>query len=208
MPIRVLLYEDNDPLRQAFAMLIGGTPGYELAGAFVHADEVIHQVGALKPDVVLMDLEMPGHGGIWATQQIHQYLAGIEVLILTVFDDDDTVFKALCAGANGYFLKDTPPAEILAGIRQVYEGGAPMTPSIARKTLQFLPRSTSSNDKISLLTDRERQILEWLAKGLSYKMVATECSISIDTVRTHIKRIYEKLHVHSVTEAVAIYWKK
>lgn len=208
MPIRVLLYEDNDPLRQAFAVLIGGTPGYELAGAFMHADEVVSQVDTLKPDVVLMDLDMPGHGGIWATRQIHQHALGIEVLILTVFDDDNNVFKALCAGANGYFLKDTPPADILAGIRQVYEGGAPMTPSIARKTLQFLPRTTSSNDKISLLTDRERQILEWLAKGHSYKMVATECAISIDTVRTHIKRIYEKLHVHSVTEAVAIYWKK
>jgi DNA-binding NarL/FixJ family response regulator len=207
MPIRVLLYEDNDMLRQAFAMLVGGTPGYELVGAFVDADEVIRQVEALKPDVVLMDLEMPGHGGIWATQQIHQRFATVEVLILTVFDDDENIFKALCAGANGYFLKDTSPADILAGIRQVYEGGAPMTPIIARKTLQFLPRVAHQNSKIALLTDREREILEWLAKGHSYKMVAAECNISIDTVRTHIKRIYEKLHVHSVTEAVAVYWK-
>jgi len=152
-------------------------------------------------------LDMPGHGGIWATQQIYQHTTGVEVLILTVFEDDDNVFKALCAGANGYFLKDTPPAEILTGIKEVYEGGAPMTPSIARKMLKFLPRTPPKNAQLTLLTERERQILEWLAKGHSYKMVATECGISIDTVRTHIKRIYEKLHVHSVTEAVAIYWK-
>lgn len=206
--IKVLLYEDNTMLREALSYMIGGTEGFELAGAFGDCLDANRQVSKLQPDVVLMDIDLPERDGITALADIKRRYAHVDVLMLTVFDDDDRVFESLKAGATGYLLKKTPPARIIEGIREVYNGGAPITPSIARRVLLHLHQHPAPASGLSKLTDREMQVLELLAEGNSYKMVADACSIGIETVRTHIKHIYEKLQVHSVTEAVAKFWKK
>lgn len=202
--IRVLLYEDNTDLRGALAALIGGTPGYELCGAFAECTRVVSQVEVLQPQVVLMDIEMPGISGIEGVRLLKKAHPHVEALLLTVFDDDDRVFEAVRAGANGYLLKQTPPAGILDALREVTEGGAPMSPVIARKVLQVFPGRITQNDAdLDRLSEREMAVLRSLAKGFSYKMAAAELGITLETVRTYVKRIYEKLHVHSATEAVA-----
>lgn len=204
MPIRTLLYEDNTDLRGALAALIGGTEGYELTGSFDNCMGVVAQVAALHPDVVLMDIDMPGMSGIEGVARLKEAHPKVEALMLTVFDDDDRVFQAVCAGASGYLLKKTPPARILEAIREVTEGGAPMSPVIARKVLQLFSGKPAERDAdLDKLTTREMEVLKTLSRGFSYKMVAAELSISIETVRTYVKRIYEKLQVHSVSEAIA-----
>ncbi|WP_373512196.1 response regulator [Persicitalea sp.] len=206
--IKVLLYEDNTMLREALSFMIGGTDGFELAGAFGDCLDANRQVSKLQPDVVLMDIDLPERDGITALTDIKRRYAHVDVLMLTVFDDDDRVFESLKAGATGYLLKKTPPARIMEAIQEVYNGGAPITPSIARRVLLHLHDTPVPASGLSKLTDREMQVLEFLAEGNSYKMVADLCGIGIETVRTHIKHIYEKLQVHSVTEAVAKFWKK
>jgi DNA-binding NarL/FixJ family response regulator len=203
--IRILLFEDNEPLREALSVMVSDTDGFKLVGAFgdcLRANDLVFQ---LQPDVVLMDIDLPGRDGIQAVTSLHREFPTVEVLMLTVFDDDDRVFRALCAGASGYLLKKTPPEQIIQAIQDVYAGGAPMSPSIARKVIATFPSRATQTADLDQLTSRESQVLHYLAQGLSYKLVAAELSISIETVRTHIKRIYEKLHVHSVTEAVAKY---
>ncbi|GAB3929356.1 response regulator [Larkinella terrae] len=204
MSIRVLIYEDNVTLREALSFLIEATPSFVLAGAFGDTMLVEKQVGELTPDVVLMDIEMPGQDGIQAVLKIRRQFAPVDVLMLTVFDDDERVFQALSAGATGYLLKKTAPARIMEAISEVYNGGAPMSPAIARRVLLSL-RQPAISEEMAQLTNRETEVLSLLAGGLSYKLVAVEAGISIETVRTHVKRIYEKLHVHSVTEAIARY---
>ena len=204
MLIRTLIYEDNTDLRGALAALIGGTEGYELTGAFDNCMGVVEQVAALHPDVVLMDIDMPGMSGIEGVARLKKAHPKVEALMLTVFDDDDRVFQAVCAGASGYLLKKTPPARILEALREVTEGGAPMSPVIARTVLQLFPGKPAERDAdLDKLTAREMEVLKTLSRGFSYKMVAAELSISIETVRTYVKRIYEKLQVHSVSEAIA-----
>lgn len=202
MPIRVSIYEDNQSLRDALSLLVQTTDNFELRGAYGDCGQLEQQIAIHRPHVVLMDIDLPGVSGIEATLRLRRQFPETDVLILTVFDDDDRVFNAIQAGATGYLLKKTPPTRILAAIQEVYEGGAPMSPGIARRVMKSLHRSTDPND-LDQLTPREAAILALLAAGNSYKMVASEAGISIDTARTHIKRIYEKLHVHSVTEAVA-----
>lgn len=200
-PIRLVIYEDNAALRDALVMLLDGTDGFAVVGAFANCLAATEQTRTLRPDVILMDVDLPGRDGITATADLHQHHPTVEILILTIFDDDDRVFRALCAGASGYLLKQTPPLELLTAIRDVYNGGSPMSPAIARKVIRtFADRPTSN--ALLLLSDRERQVLNELAKGMGYKSVANELKISVETVRTHIKRIYEKLQVHSVVEAV------
>lgn len=205
MAIRVLIYEDNTPLRGALCTLVEDADECTLVGAFGDCLRANDQVYQLQPDVVLMDIDLPGRTGIQAVAGLHREFPAIDVLMLTVFDDDDRVFRALCAGASGYLLKQTPPDQLLEAIRSVYAGGAPMSPSIARKVIQTFPGRGAPAEAIEQLTSRESQVLHYLAQGMSYKLVAAELSIGIETVRTHIKRIYEKLHVHSVTEAIAKY---
>lgn len=204
MAIRISIYEDNQSLRDALSLLVQTTDDFDLVGAYGDCLNLDQQTAAHQPHVVLMDIDLPGMSGIEATLRLRQQFPETDVLILTVFEDDDRVFEAIRAGATGYLLKKTPPARILAAIQEVYEGGAPMSPGIARRVMQSLHRSTLPTE-LDQLTPREATILSLLAAGNSYKMVAAEAGISIDTARTHIKRIYEKLHVHSVTEAVAKY---
>ena len=204
MAIKVVLYEDNRDFREGLSLVIKATEGYELAGAFENCNAITADLRILVPDVVLMDIHMPGMSGIEAVQLIKKNYPAVEILMLTVFDDEEHIFGALCAGATGYLLKRTPPAKILDAIDEVYNGGAPMTSSVARKVLATFPsKNSSSNSEIDKLSERERDVLQLLAKGMSYKMVAAKLNLSIDTIRTYIRRTYEKLHVHSVTEAIA-----
>ena len=202
MPIRVLLFEDNYTLREALSFMIDSTDGFELVGAFGDCLKAVEQVEALQPNVVLMDIDLPGLNGIQALINIKQKKLNVEVLMLTVFDDDH-VFEAIKAGATGYLLKKTPPTQLLDAIKQVYDGGAPMSPSIARKVMLSMHKQPQNNNDFERLSAREQQILQLLSEGLSFKMVADRCGISLETVRTHSKRIYEKLHVNSVTEAIS-----
>lgn len=202
MPYRIIIYEDNPFLRNSFADLIDSSKEFELAGAFENCDDVIEQVKDLSPDVVLMDIEMPGTGGMDGLRIIKKNFAQIQVIMLTVFDDNEKVLEAICAGASGYLLKKTTPEKILDAIQDVMDGGAPMTPSIAKKVLQLFPKTTSEQSEINKLTTQEQKVLQLLESGCSYKMIAVECDVTIETVRTHIKHIYNKLQVHSATEAI------
>jgi DNA-binding NarL/FixJ family response regulator len=208
MDIKTIIYEDNETLREALSFLIEGTDGFFLSGAFGDCINAVEQVKKYDPDVILMDIDLPQVSGIEAVRLIKKRFAYVDILMLTVFDDDERVFESIKAGATGYLLKKTSPARIIDAIREVFEGGAPMSPSIARRVMQNLHSRPQHVDKISQLSNRELQILQLLVEGKSYKMVADTCEITIETVRTHIKRIYEKLQVHSVTEAVATYNKR
>lgn len=202
--IRVAIFEDNRSLREGLAAMIGGTPGFECVGAFPNCNNLLKNVSQAKPDVILMDIEMPGINGIEAVALIKEEFPDLKVLMETIFDDDEKIFSSICAGAEGYILKHTSPAEILEAIEEIHEGGSPMTPSIANRVLKMVKQRPEIGNKESFdLTDREKEILTCLVKGMSYKMVADTCFISIETVNVHIKNIYRKLQVHSKSEAVA-----
>lgn len=203
MTIRIVIYEDNPDLRDGLSVLLRGTGGFELVGAFPNCQNVDAEISVLMPDIVLMDIDMPIANGIQGLKIIKEKFPQVNVLMLTVFEDNEHIFDAICSGAVGYMLKRTPPAKLLEAIQDANNGGAPMTSTIARKVLQMLPPQKRILDTAHNLTDREREILNLLVKGNSYKMIADQCFISMDTVRSHIKKIYEKLHVHSQTEAVA-----
>jgi DNA-binding NarL/FixJ family response regulator len=201
--IRIVIYEDNSDLRDGLTVLLRGTEGFELVGAFPNCEHVEVQIGELMPNIVLMDIDMPIANGIQGLKVIKEKFPKVNVLMLTVFEDNEHIFDAICSGAVGYMLKRTPPVKLLDAIIDANNGGAPMTSTIARKVLQMLPPQKRELNTEHNLTEREREILNLLVKGNSYKMIADQCFISMDTVRSHIKKIYEKLHVHSQTEAVA-----
>jgi DNA-binding NarL/FixJ family response regulator len=204
MNIRVTIFEDNTNLRRGLATLINGSSGFECVGAFGNCDKLIKNISETKPDVVLMDIEMPGMNGIEAVKMLKPQFPGVKILMETVFEDDEKVFHSICNGAEGYILKNTPPSQILEAIREIHEGGAPMTPSIASKVLAMFKAGTSfPSDESYNLTDREMEVLKYLVDGMSYKLISEKCFVSIDTVSSHVKNIYKKLHVHSKSEAVA-----
>lgn len=207
MPVKVLLYEDNPKLRMGLSFLLESTAGIEFLDSYENCENIDNQIITQKPDVVLMDIDMPIADGFSGLRAIRKYSNNIQVVMLTVFDSDEHIFEALKLGANGYLLKTTPPAQIVDGILSVHEGGVPMSAAIARKVLAFMStkntQTTAGGVPHYQLTKREKEVLENLVRGLSYKMIAHQIGTGIDTVRAHIKHIYEKLHVHSQTEAVA-----
>jgi DNA-binding NarL/FixJ family response regulator len=202
MSIKVVIVEDNHELREGLSQLVNGTPGYKCVGAFANCDSLLERIGRSMPDVVLMDIGLPGTSGIEGVKMVKSRFPQIELLMLTVYEDERKIFDSICAGASGYLLKKTPPAKILEAIREIHNGGAPMTAKVARKVLDMFQQNAPAANTEYQLSEREREVLAALVKGLSYKMIAGQCYISVDTVRSHIKNIYEKLHVHSKSEAV------
>ncbi len=208
MAVRVTIFDDNTKLLASLSALLDGSPGFQIAGVFTDCSDVENKVQKSQPDVILMDIEMPGINGIQAVKIVKQKFPRINVMMQTAFENDENIFEAICAGASGYILKNTPPARILECIVEVYQGGSPMSPSVARKVLGFLqkPKVEKKQDTIAEeynLTVREKEVLTCLVNGMSYKMIAERCTISYETVRSHMKSIYSKLHVASMTEAVA-----
>jgi len=204
MDIRVVIFEDNKSLRQGLYQLINGSEGFECVGAFEDCMNLIKNILDTRPQVVLMDIEMPGINGIEAVHILRQKFPELKILMQTIFEDSDKIFKSIQSGASGYILKTTSPSRILEFIKETYEGGAPMSPSVATKVLKMVAEQASSAKVTHFnLSEREKEILACLVNGMSYKLIADACFISIDTVRGHIRNIYEKLHVHSKGEAIA-----
>jgi DNA-binding NarL/FixJ family response regulator len=202
--IKLLLFEDNASLREGLFMLFNGTEGFTVVGAYPNCTQVLEQVERCKPDVVLMDIDMPGVGGLGGLKLIKSKFAAVKVVMLTVFDNNENVLEAMKLGADGYLLKKTSPSKLLEAIQDVFNGGAPMTSSVARQVLElFARRPVNKPDENYQLSEREKEVLQWLVNGYSYKMVAAQLFISLETVRSHVKKIYEKMHVNSKTEAVA-----
>jgi len=184
-------------------MLIDGSEGFNVVASFKNCSNIITEVKAWNPDVILMDIDMPAMNGIEGLKKIREVNQDVKVLMLTVFDDNTNVFEALKNGANGYLLKKTPPAKLLEYIDDVASGGAPMTSSVATQVLKMFSELPTQKNYEYNLSDREKEVLQLLVNGYSYKMIAGEMFIAIDTVRSHIKKIYEKLQVNSKSEAVA-----
>jgi len=202
-PIKVALYDDNTELRSSLSKLFARIEDISLIGNFPEASQIMENCNFQLPDVILMDIDMPGISGIEAAGMIRKHFPSVKVLMLTVFDDNHKVFESICNGAAGYILKKTDPMLILQAVRDVTNGGAPMTNSIAIKVLHMFREYAPAKEENLALSEREREILTLLTRAYSYKMIASECQISIDTVRFHIKNIYEKLQVHSMSEAVS-----
>ena len=202
MEIRVIIFEDNRNLRESLFNLLESTSGFICAGAFANCERVLQNIEETQPDVILMDIELPVVSGIEAVKIIREKYPDLKILMETIFEEDKKIFQSICNGAQGYILKNTPPDGILNAIREVYEGGAPMTPTIASKVLRLFKSNLSGNDESYGLSSREKEILKCLVEGMSYKMIADTCFISADTVNGHIKNIYRKLQVHSKSEAV------
>jgi len=198
--VHIALFEDNDKLRESLAYLIENTGMYKVVGSYNNCNDAATVARVYQPDVVLMDIDMPGDSGIKGVAAIKEARPETAVIMYTVFEDEDKLFQALCAGANGYLLKKTPPARLFDAIAEVLEGGAPMSPAIARKVLGTFQARTTTN--LYDLSDREMSVLHLLIKGYSIKMISSELNVAFDTVRSHLKNIYQKLHVNSGKEAI------
>jgi DNA-binding NarL/FixJ family response regulator len=207
MSLRIAIFDDNKNIRESISMLLATMPDFEVVGSFSHVLDCVDDVRDSRPDVVLMDIEMPGMTGIEAVKAIKKEFPQIQVLMQTVFEDDDRVFDSICAGASGYILKNHLNTKLLDAIQELQFGGSPMSPSIARKVLtkmQQIPQFVKPEQAPDYnLTPREKDVLSCIVEGLSYKMIADRLHISYETVRSHVKKIYEKLHVASLTEVVA-----
>lgn len=205
MSIRVVVVEDDRGVRENLVALIEGDPRFTLVGAFSSAEEALRGIPAVQPDIAVMDINLPGMSGIECVARLKSSNAGLQVLILTVYEDGDNVFSALKAGANGYLIKRDVSEKLLTALQEVRSGGAPMSCHIARQVVQYFHRSSGPATDKSSLSPREREILDLLVTGLIHKEVADQLGIGIETVRTHVNHIYQKLHVRSRAEAVAKY---
>lgn len=205
MPVKILIYEDNDNLAQSMKVLFNWQKEYELLAVLPNAQTVLNDLEAFHPDVVLLDIDMPGISGVEALKKIRVVDEQLPVIMFTVFDDDENIFEAMCHGASGYLLKNNFD-QVMPAIDDVMNGGAPMTSAVAKRVLQLFahPKAkvVSHSVEDAALTKRENDLLQLLVKGYSYKMIAAEMSIALETVRAHIKKIYKKLQVNSATEAV------
>jgi len=199
--IKVAIVEDTEIIRDSLTMLIKGTPGFECIAVFTNAEDALIKIPILCPDVILMDIGLPGISGIECVRQLRTQCANTQYLMCTIFDDDENIFEALKAGATGYILKKTAPAKIVEAIIELHNGGSPMSGQIARRVIQAM-HQPKKNEALASLTERETEILHLLAKGFRYKEISDQLHISIATVRTHIHNIYEKLQVQSRTDAL------
>jgi DNA-binding NarL/FixJ family response regulator len=201
MSISIIIFEDNDKLRESLTVLLNGLEEYEVIGAYNNCNDAANITAVYRPDVVLMDIDMPGDSGVKGVKMVKEANPSTAVIMYTVFEDDEKLFQCLCNGANGYLLKKTSPSRLIGAIQEVIEGGAPMSPSIARRVLNsFQPGK--SNNKYEL-SERELQVLQSLINGHSSKIIADKLGISFHTVRSHLKNIYTKLHVNCGKEAIA-----
>ncbi|HEU4555981.1 MAG TPA: response regulator transcription factor [Chitinophaga sp.] len=207
--ISVAIVEDNHDIRTAMELLINGSEGYACVGTFNNAETAQEQIPHLLPNVVLMDFNLPGGmNGIECIARLKAEFPDMQFMMLTVYEDDDKIFQALEAGASGYILKKTSPGELLEAIRDVHEGGSPMSSQIARRVVAYFQKQAKPNPALEALTSREKEILDQLSKGFLYKEIASNLYISIETVRRHVHNIYEKLHVRSRTDAVNKYYNR
>jgi DNA-binding NarL/FixJ family response regulator len=205
--INVAIVEDNNTIREGLAVLINGTTGYHCVGTYSDCESFLSKLKSINVDVILMDIALPGMSGIEGVKKAIDINNKIDILMLTIYEESEKVFDALCAGACGYLVKKTPPSKLLEAIKEVYEGGSPMSSMIARQVITAFkqgkePDSNNTNSEYHL-TEKEKKVLTLLSEGNNYQQIADQIFISVDTVRHHIKNIYKKLHVHSQSEAVA-----
>ena len=203
--ISVSIVDDEKELRQSITIFVNGSPGFKCVSAYGSAETALKGLPADKPDVVLMDINLGSMNGIECARRLKAEAPSMQIIMLTVYEDTDQIFRALAAGASGYLLKRSSPTQLLQAIKEVQGGGSPMSSSIARKVVVSFQKSKQTDKKQTHLSPREEMVLNCLAKGLTYKQIADQLDISIDTIRTYLRRIYEKLHVQSRTEAVAKY---
>ena len=203
MPIAVSIVEDNDKLRDTLARVLNRAEGFHCVSDYASAEDALNHLPQVRPDVVLMDINLPGMNGVECVRQLKQLLPQTQVMMLTVYEDTENIFNALTAGASGYMLKRTSSPELLEAIQEVSRGGSPMTMHIARKVVQSFQKTAATAPSAENLSEREQQVLDLLSQGLMYKEIADKLEISYETVHTYIRRIYEKLQVRTRTEAVA-----
>ena len=208
MTIRVAIVEDDEEIRANLKHRIGEAASFQLVGSYPDAESALAELPAQKPDVVLMDINLPGLDGVECVRQLKQQISEAQFIMLTVYEDNNRLFKSLIAGASGYLLKRTPPAKLLSAIREAHAGGSPMTPQIARRVVQHFQQTNAPVSNLPRLTPRETDVLNQLAKGFRYKEIIDNLGISAGTLHSYIRNIYEKLHVHSRTEAVVKYLAK
>src|SRR5215475_4683711 len=208
MPITVSIVEDNEQLRKTQAQVLNRSKGFKCLSHYGSAEDALKDLPAIKPEVVLMDINLPGMNGVECVRQLKQMLPKTQVMMLTVYEDTDNIFNALAAGAAGYLLKRTKSAELLEALREVHRGGSPMTTHIARKVTQSFQKAGPSTQPAENLSQREQEVLDCLSQGLIYKEIAEKLGISYETVHTYIRRIYEKLQVRTRTEAVAKFLRR
>ncbi|MDR3458375.1 MAG: response regulator transcription factor [Verrucomicrobiae bacterium] len=203
MSISVSIVEDDARVRASLARLIDSAPGFRCVSNHSSAEDALKEIPKFKPDVVLMDINLPGINGVECARQLKPQLPATQIIMLTVYQNTEHIFNALAAGATGYMLKQTPPVELLAAIKEVNAGGSPMSGHIARKIVQSFQQPVNDSPEAQSLSPREAEVLDLLAKGFLYKEIAESMKVTYATVHTHIRHIYEKLHVRSRTEAVA-----
>jgi DNA-binding NarL/FixJ family response regulator len=208
MSLTVSIVEDNDRLRETLARSLNRAEGFRCLSQFPSGEDALKGIPIEPPDVVLMDINLPGMNGVECVRNLKQLLPGTQIVMLTVYEDTDNIFNALKAGATGYMLKRTTQAELLEAIREVHRGGSPMTTHIARKVVQALQHVPATGQQTEVLSPREQEVLDCLAKGFLYKEIAEQLGISYETVHTYIRRIYEKLQVRTRTEAVAKFLRR
>jgi DNA-binding NarL/FixJ family response regulator len=205
MQIKVAIVDDDEGIRTSLAALIRRSPSLRLAGDYPNAETALREIPRQPPDVVLMDINLPGMNGVECVRQLKAILPGVQFLMLTVYEDSESLFNSLKAGASGYLLKRTASKGLLEAISDVHDGGSPMTPQLARRVVQFFSKPAEDSSSVARLTPGEKEFLDQLARGYAYKEIADRMKISIDTVRSYVRTVYEKLHVHSRTEAVVKY---